>query len=373
MMINRERVVEQFLTLVQINSETTKERQIADYLIEKFQDLGLKVEEDATAEITGHQAGNIIATLKGNDPNKPSIYFTAHMDTVVPGNDVKPVIREETIYSDGTTILGADDKAGITAIIELIHQLKEQPTTHGDISFVIMSGEESSLAGSRQFDTSRLTADYGYALDSDGDIGTIIVGAPAQIRLTALIKGKAAHAGVQPEKGVSAISIAAKAVTQMPLGRIDQETTANIGSFEGKGPTNVVCEEVQLIAEARSLKEDKLTKQVEAMERALKQTAERMGGEAEVTLEKLYPNYNFTETDQVVDVATQAIKNMNKTTKLTVSGGGSDANNMSGKGIPTVNLAVGYRHIHTKAENIDIDDLTEVPLLMYHIVKEAVK
>ncbi|GAB2573895.1 M20/M25/M40 family metallo-hydrolase [Gracilibacillus alcaliphilus] len=372
-MINQERVVSQFLEFVQINSETTQEREIADYLLALLTKLGLEVEEDDTADATGHQAGNIIAKLPATMSDAKAIYFTSHMDTVVPGTDIKPVIRDQVIYSDGTTILGADDKAGLTAIIELIHLLQEYPIPHGDIYFAIMSGEESGLAGSKLFDAKKLPAAFGYALDSDGEIGTIVVAAPAQAKIQALIKGKAAHAGVQPEKGISAISITAKAITRMPLGRIDEETTANIGSFVGKGPTNIVCDQVQLVAEARSLDSDKLNQQVSKMEEALRTAARQMGGEAEVDVAYLYPNYRFEESDEVVQVAVNAIKQMKKTPKLTVSGGGSDANNIAGKGIPTVNLAVGYRHIHTKNESIAIQDLTEIPLLMYHIVKEAVK
>ncbi|SHN20624.1 M20/M25/M40 family metallo-hydrolase [Gracilibacillus kekensis] len=368
-MINRDRIIQQFLELVQISSETKKERKIANYLIKLFKENNLEVMEDKSHQKTGHEAGNIIAKLKGSNVEKPAIYFTAHMDTVEPGNGVKPEIYDDVIYSDGSTILGADDKAGISAIIELIHLIKEKPVDHGDIYFAIMSGEESGLVGSKHFNIAHLPVQYGYALDSDGDVGTIITGAPAQVKVYATIKGKAAHAGVNPEKGVSAISMTAKAITKMPLGRIDEETTANIGSFEGKGPTNVVCEQVLLIAEARSLSIKKLDEQVEKMCVALKQTSEHMGGEAEIDLKYMYPNYQFNESDQVVQIAMKAVKAIGKQPYLKISGGGSDANHLSGKGIPTVNLGVGYENIHTKNERIHISHLTELPALLYEIIK----
>ncbi|MGN8647138.1 M20/M25/M40 family metallo-hydrolase [Gracilibacillus sp. HCP3S3_G5_1] len=372
-MINQERVINQFIELIKIDSETGKERKIADYLMKLFQELALEVKEDRTNQITGHEAGNIVARLKGTNPNIPAIYFTAHMDTVVPGEGIQPEIRDGVIYSNGTTILGADDKAGISAILELIHILKENPIQYGDIYFAIMSGEEAGLVGSQQFDITQLPVKYGYALDSDGDVGTIITAAPAQAKLYATIYGKAAHAGVSPEKGISAISLTAKAITKMPLGRIDEETTANIGSFEGKGPTNVVCERVLLVAEARSLVKEKLDRQVQAMCDALEQTASQMGGSVDIEVKHTYPNYKFSENDLVVQVAQNAIKALGKTPRLKVSGGGSDANHLSGKGIPTVNLAVGYEHIHTKNEQIKIADLTELPVLLYKIVEESAK
>lgn len=366
-------MINQFFDLVQINSETKEERIIADYLINLFSSLNIKVMEDESAKKTGHQAGNLIAHLEGTNKQVPAIYFTAHMDTVAPGKQVKPIIKDEVIYSDGTTVLGADDKAGIASIIEMIYMIKEHPIHHGDIYFLITSGEESGLVGSKYLDTDKLPADFGYALDSDGQIGTIITAAPGQIKLYATIKGKAAHAGVRPEQGISAISIASKAITKMPLGRIDEETTANIGSFEGTGPTNVVCDEVLLIAEARSLSENKLNKQVEQMKTALQEATEQFGGEVEIKLVPMYPSYYYSKEDQVVRVAMSAVKEMGKKPILTTSGGGSDANHLSGKNIPTVNLAVGYENIHTKNESISISNLLEVPELMYEIIKQISK
>nr|WP_082631280.1 M20/M25/M40 family metallo-hydrolase [Gracilibacillus massiliensis] len=370
-MIKRDRVIEQFLKLVEISSETTKERKIADYLIKLFKNNDLEVIEDQTNEETGHEAGNIIAKLRGTNVKKPAIYFTAHMDTVAPGENVKPTIYNETIYSDGSTILGADDKAGISAIIELIHLIREHPVDHGDIYFAIMSGEESGLVGSKYVDIDHLPVEYGFALDSDGDVGTIITSAPGQVKIFATIKGKAAHAGVNPEKGISSISMTAKAITKMPLGRIDEETTANIGSFEGKGPTNVVCDQVLLVAEARSLSKKKLDQQVHKMCVALQQTTEQMGGEVEIDLKNMYPNYQFKQSDKVVQVAMNAVRAIGKQPQLKSSGGGSDANHFSGKGIPTVNLAVGYENIHTKNERIHISHLIELPAMLYEIVKDT--
>ncbi|GAE91284.1 peptidase T [Gracilibacillus boraciitolerans JCM 21714] len=374
-MINKERVIQQFLKLVQIDSETKNERNIANYLIDRFKVMDLVVFEDSSHQENGHEAGNIIARLEGTNPQLPALYFTAHMDTVVPGKNIRPEIHNGVIHSDGSTILGADDKAGISAILELIHLIHENPIHHGDLYFAIMSGEESGLVGSQHFDISSLPVKYGYALDSDGEVGTIITAAPSQIKLFTTIKGKASHAGLSPEKGISAISMTAKAITKMPLGRIDEETTANIGSFEGKGPTNVVCDQVLLIAEARSLSKTKLDKQIDKMCSALRETTSQMGGDVDIELKYMYPSYHFDKSDQVVQVVSNAIRALGKEPLLKVSGGGgSDANHLSGKGIPTVNLAMGgYENIHTKNERISISHLLEVPVLLYEIIKESTK
>jgi tripeptide aminopeptidase len=279
-MINQDRLVEEFLELVQVDSETKYEAEIAKVLKEKFSALGLNLLEDDTAEKTGHGAGNLIVTLDGTKDGVDSIYFTSHMDTVVPGKGVKPSIQDGYIMTDGTTILGADDKAGLAAMLESIRVLKENNIAHGKIEFVITAGEESGLVGAKALDPSLMTAKFGYALDSDGKVGNIIVAAPTQAKVKATLYGKTAHAGVAPERGVSAITMAAKAVAKMPLGRIDEETTANIGRFEGGTQTNIVADRVDILAEARSLVPEKMEAQVAKMKDAFEKTAHEMGGHA---------------------------------------------------------------------------------------------
>ena len=258
-----DRLVKEFIELVQIDSETKHEDIIAPVLMDKLKDLGFSVLQDDSSSKTGHGAGNIIGTLKGTMPDKDAIYFTTHMDTVVPGKGIKPVIKEDGyIYSDGTTILGADDKAGIASFFEAIRRIKEEGIEHGDIQAVITVGEESGLVGAKELDPSLITAKYGYAIDSDGEVGGIVNAAPFQAKLWTTITGKTAHAGVAPEEGISAITLAAKAISSMKLGRIDEETTANIGRFEGGQATNIVCGTVHILSEARSIDENKLNQQV---------------------------------------------------------------------------------------------------------------
>src|SRR5699024_7568651 len=319
--VNKDRLIEEFLELVQIDSETKYESEISSISKEKFKNLGLDVVEDNAKELTGHGAGNLICSLKGTKIEAEPIYFTSHMDTVVPGKGVKPSIKDGYIVSDGTTILGADDKAGLAAMLEAIRILQENNIEHGNIQFVITVGEESGLVGAKALDSSLLQASFGYAIDSNGLVGDIIVAAPTQAKLFAKIKGKTAHAGVAPEKGVSAITLAAKAISKMPLGRIDEETTANIGRFEGGQQTNIVCDYVEVLAETRSLMTEKKEKQAKKMTDAFVSTAQQYGGDVDVDVEVMYPGYNQKDGDQVVEVAKRAAKAIGRKSQLVKSGG----------------------------------------------------
>ncbi len=371
--VNEDRLVEEFLELVQVDSETKFEAEMAEVLKEKFASLGVEVFEDDSKEKTGHGAGNLICSLKGTKSDAEPIYFTSHMDTVVPGKNIKPQIKDGYIQSDGTTILGADDKAGLAAILEMIRLLQENNVEHGNIQFIITAGEESGLVGAKALDPSLIKASYGYAIDSNGEVGDIIVAAPYQAKIFATIKGKTAHAGVEPEKGVSAITIAAKAISKMKLGRIDEETTANIGRFEGGKQTNIVADHAEILAEARSLDKEKLDRQTEAMKKAFEEAADQLGGEAEVEVKLMYPGYKQSSDDRVVEVARRAAKVIGRESELLQSGGGSDANIIAGFGIPTVNLAVGYEEIHTTKERISIENLVKITEWITAIVMEAAK
>lgn len=370
-MINEERLLNEFLELVQIDSETKDEAQIAKVLKKKFRDIGVEVFEDDTTAVTGHGAGNLICTLQGNKEGVDPIYFTSHMDTVVPGIGVKPSIQDGYVVTDGTTILGADDKTGLAVMLEIVKVLKEQNIVHGTIQFIITVGEESGLVGAKALDSSLIQAKFGYALDSDGKVGNIIVAAPTQAKVRATMIGKTAHAGVAPEKGISAITMASKAISRMPLGRIDEETTANIGRFEGGKQTNIVCDHVDVLAEARSLIAEKMEAQVEKMKVAFESAAEEMGGRAEVNIEVMYPGFKFADGDHVVEVAKKAAEKVGRKPELLHSGGGSDANIIAGFDIPTVNLAVGYEEIHTTNERMSIEELNKLAEMVIAIIEEV--
>lgn len=374
-MVQEDRLVKEFLELVQIDSETKYEADICAALKSKFNALGLTVFEDDTTSITGHGAGNLIITFNASEgmDHVPVIYFTSHMDTVVPANGVKPKVHDDGyIRSDGTTILGSDDKTGLTAMLESISVIKERNIKHGKIQFIITVGEESGLVGALALDPKLMEASFGYALDSNLKVGHIAVAAPFQARIDMTIKGQSAHAGVNPEDGISAIQVASKAISRIPLGRIDKETTANIGSFEGRGPTNIVCDRVVIKAEARSIISEKLDQQLELMRQTFIKTAEEFGTTADFDSE-ITPGFFFDETAPLVKLAMRAIEKIGRTPSTFHSGGGSDANIFNGMGIPTVNLAVGYEFIHTTKEQMPITELVKTAELIIAIIEETAK
>jgi tripeptide aminopeptidase len=374
-MINEQRVIQHFMDLVQIDSETKNEQNISKVLKEQFAGLGLHVYEDDTMNETGHGAGNLVVTLEasGVEGVEPML-FTCHMDTVTPGQGIKPELGEDGwIRSDGTTILGADDKAGIAALFEAIRVIQENNIPHGKIQFVITVGEESGLVGARAMNPKDIDASFGYALDSNGAVGTICVAAPARAEIEMKIYGKSAHAGVNPEDGISAIQVAAKAIAAMKLGRIDDETTANIGKFQGGSALNVVCDFVQIDAEARSIVQEKIEQQIAQMREALETTCRKYGATAEFRSEIKYPAFGFHDDHEVVQLAQRAIRSLGLETSTFASGGGSDANIFNGFGIPTANLAVGYEDIHTTKERIRATDIVKLSQVVIAIVQETAK
>lgn len=370
-MVQKQRLINQFLEMVMIDSETGDERAICDWLKKKLSELGLEVIEDQSSALTGHSAGNIVATLKGAISEVPVFYFTAHMDTVKPGRGVKPSIQDGYIVSDGTTVLGADNKAGLAAILEGLKVIKEKGIEHGTIQLVITAGEESGLMGARHLDRSLVKAEYGFALDSNGPVGEIITSAPSQAKIIATVYGKSAHAGVNPEDGISAIQVASRAISKMKLGRIDHETTANVGKFHGGSATNVIPDRVEIVAEARSRNSDKLQQQIKHMTQAFEEAANEFGANVDVETKIIYPGFHFTESDLVVQKAKAAIEKVGRVPVIGASGGGSDANVLSGYGIPTVNLGIGYENIHTTKERMPIEELVKAAELVVALIEEC--
>ncbi|MGC9361107.1 MAG: M20/M25/M40 family metallo-hydrolase, partial [Anaerolineae bacterium] len=258
MRIDRDRLLDVFLDLVRIASPSRQEQEVASYIRAYLEDLGIAVESD--------QAGNLYAYMEGDGT---PLAFTAHMDTVVPCEGVTPLVENGVVRSDGTTILGADDKSGVAAILEAVTALSEGSVVHRPLDLLFTVQEEIGLFGAKAVEVDRLRARMAIGLDAEGQQGTLVVSAPGQNSLEAVVHGKAAHAGVEPEKGVSAIRVAAEAIASMPLGRIDEETTANIGVISGGRATNIVPDRVEIKGEARSHDEAKLASQTEAMVAAL--------------------------------------------------------------------------------------------------------
>lgn len=368
--INEKRVLEEFFQLVQIPCSTLKEREIADILTEKLTALGGTVHEDNAGETLGGNAGNLIADFAGTVDNSPCIMLTAHMDCVEPCHGIKPILENGVIRSDGTTILGSDDKAGVVAILEALRQIKENNIPHGPLQVVFTIAEEGGVNGSRVLESRFLHADYGYTLDTHGSPGVISFKAPGKNQLHFRIQGKTAHAGVAPEKGINAIMTAAKVLAEAPQGRIDEETTCNLGKINGGTANNVVPEFCDIHYETRSRDKKKLDSITEKVINAVKK-AEEYGCKVTVELKKDYDPYTIDMENKGVKIVKKAMENMSIEPHFEESGGGSDANHFNSYGIPTVVLGVGMTDCHTVQETILEKDLYDSARLALGIITEA--
>ncbi len=359
-MADKNRVTQLFVDLANINSPSKHERGVVDYVKKKLASLGFDVEEDGAGSKIGGNAGNVIAFMKGSAPGARSIFLNCHMDTVEPTDRLDVVVDDDgTIHSDGGTILGADDKAGIAAVIEGVESLLESGRAHGDIQVIFDVSEEIGLLGAKSLDPSKIKGELGYVFDTHRPVAGITVSAPSHETLSVEIHGTAAHAGIAPEKGVSAIIAASNAISKMTLGRIDDETTANIGVITGGKARNIIPDLVTIKAEARSRNEQKLVAQVEHMKRLFEQEAEKIGAKAVVNTQREYTAFRWTPEDDVVKLAAEASARIGIEPSYHDGGGGSDANVFNAAGIPCVVIGVGYDNPHATNEFITIDDLTK--------------
>lgn len=371
-MNDEHRIINEFLELVQVDSVSGKERQIADLLIKKLLELGLKVKEDSAGQKTGGEAGNIIGRLPGTSAG-PVLVLCAHMDTVEPGCGVQPVVEDGIIRSSGNTILGADDKAGIVTILEVLRLVRQNNVKHGGIEVAFTIWEEGGLFGAKNLDFNLISAKIGFVLDSNGQPGTIVTRAPSQDHIGAVIRGRAAHAGINPEDGINAIQVAAYAITQMKVGRIDSETTSNIGIISGGKAINIVPESVTIEGEARSLSTEKRLQQTRQMCNAIENAARKYGAVADVVTKTLYPDYWLSVDSLPVKIAVKAARNLGLESHLVNTGGGSDANIFNSKGIATAVLGIGMKKVHTTEEYIKKVDLVNNVRYLFEIIKIAQK
>jgi len=355
-MIKETRLLDTFLALVRIDSPSGEEIVIAQELAVHLRQLGLKVELDAM--------NNIVARLcperlepEGLSGQETPLLLAAHMDTVMPGRGVKPVVKEGVVYSDGTTILGADDKSGVAVILEVLQTLVKNQLPHPPLEVVITVQEETGLLGAKNLDKSRLQAKRGISLDCGGPPGTIVVSAPSHNFISAVVHGKAAHAGTHPEKGINAIVIAAQALLDMPLGRIDEETTANIGLIRGGTARNIVPDQVELLGEARSRQPAKLESQTARMVETFQAAARSCGATVDVEVTRAYDGYTLTEADAMVSQLATACRAVGVEPTLVPSGGGSDANIFNAHGMQVVNLSTGIYKEHSTEEHIAVADM----------------
>ncbi len=373
-LVERDKVLSQFIELICIDSLSKKEGKMASYIKSKLEALGLDVLEDGAGAAIDGETGNLICRVKGTgqgDSQIPAILFAAHMDTVVPGESKRFSIKGDIVSSDGTTILGGDDAAGITCILEVIRIIHDNDIPHGDIVLVFTAAEEIGLFGSKNLDFSLFKADYGFVMDHGGPVGCAAAIAPYQYIIEVDIKGRAAHAGIEPEKGISAIQAAADALAGMKLGRIDFETTANIGLIKGGTAVNIVCEHVNMKGDARSINRAKLEEQVGHMKERFEASAAKYGASVGFKTELMYSGYNISSDDPIARLFKKATDKAGFEMILDATGGGSDTNIFNSKGIPSLNVSVGMEDVHSCREWVDINNLVKTVRLLLGIIEAA--
>lgn len=373
---NKDRMLAEFKEIVAVPAKSLEERQVCDLLTKKLQELGFTTEEDNAGEQLGGNCGNLWAFLPANTDKKATkVLLSAHMDAVSPCTGTTVVQKDGVLYSDGTTTLGGDDKSGVVAILEGLRLMEEQGLEHGDIQVLFTVCEEGGVNGSRCLDRSKLKSEAGYALDGEGAPGEIIIGAPGQYRYTISIHGKKAHGGVEPEKGINSIMIAGKALAAVKrYGRIDEETTCNIGIIGGGFATNVVPDLVTLQGDARSRNQGKLEAIRDEIVNTLVGAAEAAGAvKVDALVEHKYSPFYVEPESEVVALAKAACAEFNFTPDVGQTGGGSDANFLNAYGLPSVILGTGMSNVHTVEEYIKEEDLYNSALMVYGILKAAVK
>lgn len=371
-LVNKERMLAEFKEVVAVPCHTLQERPVFEMLRAKLEALGFTVEEDDAGEKLGGNCGNLWAFLPGNKVGAVSVLLSAHMDGVEPCGGTTVVQKDGVLYSDGTTILGGDDKSGVVAILEGVRMLVEENAEHGDIQILFTIAEEGGVNGSRCMDRSKLKAQVAYALDGEGAPGEIVIGAPGQYRYKISVHGKKAHGGLEPEKGINAIMIAAKALAEVKrYGRIDEETTCNIGIIGGGVATNVVPDLVEIEGDVRSRNNEKLEAIREEVVSTICNAVEKYGAKVTAEVEHKYSSFLIDTESTVVKLAKSACAMYGFTPDITQTGGGSDANFLNAYGVPCVILGTGMQNVHTVEEFIKEEDLYNSALMVYGILQAA--
>ena len=356
-----------FLELCRIASPPGEERAVADRVVAELRGLGLDVEEDDAGAAIGSTIGNLLCRLPGRVEGGTPIFFCAHLDTVPPQGSLEPVVLDDVVRNAGGTILGADNKSAVVAMIEAARRIVGEGRPHAGVELLFTPKEEVGLLGAGAFEHTKLEAELGFVYDQAAPVGDVIMGAPYQRSMLVRFHGRPAHSGMVPEEGRSAIVAASKAIADLRLGRIDEETTANVGLVSGGSARNIVPEWCELEAEARSHDARKLAELVQEMLDTFAFAATVTECTLETEVSETYQGYRFKDSDPVVQLARTALERCGHEFVPTLTGGGADANVFNAKGLPCLNLANGMMEIHTADEYIaaaDLDAMVEVTLAL---------
>jgi tripeptide aminopeptidase len=352
----RERLLDDFVRLCEIESPSRQERKVADAVRADLEALGLQVEEDGTGAETGSSSGNLLARIEGPDDAR-TVLLCAHLDTVPLAAPVEVHEENGLLTNKNEAILGADNKAAVATILGAARRLTAGAKPPVGVEILFTTCEEHALAGAKAFDRDKLLADFGYVFDHASPIGELITASPTYYRLQADFRGQAAHAGIRPEDGHNAIAAAATAIAAMEIGRLDDQTTANVGEIRGGTAANVVAERCQVVLETRSLDEARAGEVVSSMVDAVTEAASDAECDVETSVERLFRGYKLARTAPVVEVAAQALRDTGSEPVYINTGGGSDANALIAAGLPMLNVANGTARNHQPDESVTIDAL----------------
>ncbi len=358
-MADQVRVIELFLQLAKVDGTSGNEGGVAEVVRQRLSELSIVTTMDGAGSTFGGQSGNLIGHVPGTLP-VPALLLCAHLDTVAPTLGLKPQFpAEDLITSDGSTILGADDRAGIAIIIEILQQLSERNIPHGPLDLVFTVCEEAGMHGAKALDVSNLKATVGLIFDSSAPCGSFVVEAPAAVVFEAVVHGRAAHAAVWPEKGVHAIQIAAQAISRLKQGRWGTTGMLNIGTIRGGTAINVIPDRVEILGEFRSPHPEELQTQKAHVREAFEETAAAAGGSVDLTWTPKYDGFSLDPEEPIVCAVTQGIAAAGFEPKSLRYPGGSDANVLNGRGIACVNLGLGYRNVHSHQEAMPVQCLVD--------------
>ncbi|MDX9702709.1 MAG: M20/M25/M40 family metallo-hydrolase [Candidatus Auribacterota bacterium] len=367
MRISQDRVLATFIELIQIDGESFKERPVCDYLKSYFQPYAEIIVEDNAGEKIGANCGNLFIRVKGTDTSAPAVVLSAHMDTIKSTAGIKPIVGNGLVRSDGTTILGADNRLGIALICEAVRSLVENHESYGDIEILFSICEEVGLLGVKNFDFSMLKGKYAYVLDSGNNpVYTLINKAPSAIRFEYEVMGKSAHSGIAPEKGINAIAAAASAVSRIDQGRVNENTTVNIGVIQGGKACNIIPDNVFLKGETRSYRSEDISIQWERIRSVFSEEATKLGATVKSTFNEDYHSFYIEESSPII---THAQNTADNTFTIQSSFGGSDGNVFNRHGIEAVVLGTGQWEPHTNEEYVRIDEMARSSQWIYDIVK----
>jgi tripeptide aminopeptidase len=361
-----------FLELARLRTPPGEERAAADVVSRYLRDLALDVHEDGAGAVVGGDTGNLLARLPATDgAGGVPIVLCAHLDTVPPEGSIEPVLEDGVVRNAAGTILGADNKSAVASMLVAAATILRENRPHAGIELLFTPKEEVGLLGAFAFDHTRLEAKLGYVYDQAAPVGQVILGAPTQRSLHVRYHGRPAHAGMVPEEGRSAIAAAARAIADLRLGRLDEQTTANVGTIAGGTARNIVPEWCSFEAEARSHDERVLADLVQEMLDSITFAAQATDCEVETRIEENYKGYRFRRDDVPVRLVGAALRRVGVEPSYALTGGGADANVFNARGLPCVNVANGMAEIHTPDEHVAVVDLDRMVDVTLALVEEA--